>query len=159
RAQLEQQRAQRHAALMAQSQPVIDRLRAPAPGGVVSRGVDNGTDGGASQVTTRALPTGMVKMVPASLAIKSLSVTQGEPDDPVMINGTAFGTSAGEVHFVIAPNMDLPQKNVVWTDAQIFASVPHPTSGVPAFNGTVYVKRADGVLSNLIPFTFVPLTE
>jgi hypothetical protein len=160
RAQLEQQRAQRHAALMAQSQPMIDRLRAPAPGGMVSRGVDNGTDGAASQVTTRGLPApGMVKMVPASLAIKSLSVTQGEPDDPVMISGTAFGSAAGEVHFVIAPNMDLPQKNVVWTDAQIFASVPQPTSGVPAFNGTVYVKRADGVVSNLMPFAFIPLTE
>jgi len=145
---------------MAQNQPLIDRLRATAPGGIVSRGVDDGTPAGSSQVTTRGLPAGgMVKMIPASLAIKSLSVTQGEPDDPIMISGTAFGSVAGEVHFVVAPNMDVIQKNFIWNDTQIFTSIPRPTSGVPAFNGALYVKRGDNSVSNMVPFTFIPLTE
>ncbi len=92
--------------------------------------------------------------------ITSLSVAQGQPGDPVMINGSGFGTS-GEVHFVIAPGKDLQASvgTVIWSDNQIFASVPD-VAGVPGFNGTVYIKRTtDSVKSNLLPFRFVPLIE
>jgi len=163
RAQLEQLRAQRHAALMAQHQPMIDRLRGGAGSAIVTRGVDTGnTDASQPQLTTRSIPAGTFKVMTGTPnpAVKSLSVGQGEPGDPVMINGTAFGTAAGEVHFVIAPGMDLVPKGVIWTDTQIFATVPGPANGgVAAFNGTVYVKRADQVVSNLLPFAFTPQLE
>lgn len=162
RAELEQRRAQRHAALLAQAQPVIDRLRGAVPGTIVSRGIGNGDPNDvSSQVRTRSLPSGTMKAItpPASPLISSLSVAQGEPGDPVMISGSAFGTTAGQLHFVIAPGMDVVATDAIWTNAQIFATVPAPAKGVPAFNGTVYVKRADQVASNLIGFAFVPSTE
>lgn len=92
-------------------------------------------------------------------AITSLSVAQGQPGDPVMITGSGFGTG-GEVHFVIAPGKDLvAPAGVIWTDSQIFSTVPDAT-GVLGFNGTVYIKRAsDNVTSNLLPFRFNPALE
>lgn len=92
--------------------------------------------------------------------ITSMSVAQGQPGDPLMINGSGFGTG-GEVHFVIAPGKDLqtPADSVIWSDTQIFASVPD-AAGVPGFSGTVYIKRTpDSVKSNLLPFRFIPLIE
>jgi hypothetical protein len=92
--------------------------------------------------------------------ITSLSVTQGQPGDPVMINGSNFGSGVGEIHFVIGPGMDLPAPaGAVWTDTQIFTSVPDKT-GVLGFSGTVYVKRAaDQKTSNLVAFRFDPTLE
>ena len=92
--------------------------------------------------------------------IASLSVAQGQPGDPVMINGSGFGMG-GEVHFVIGPGKDLqtPAGSVIWSDNQIFAPVPDAV-GVLGFNGTVYIKRTtDSVKSNLLPFRFIPLIE
>jgi hypothetical protein len=92
--------------------------------------------------------------------ITSLSTAQGQPGAPVMINGSGFG-SGGEVHFVIAPGKDLqtPMESVIWSDNQIFASVPD-AAGVLGFDGTVYIKRTtDSVKSNLLPFRFIPLME
>jgi hypothetical protein len=100
------------------------------------------------------------QQVMANPTISSLSVAAGQPGDPVMINGSGFGTG-GEVHFVIASGKDLqtPISGVIWSDNQIFASVPD-AAGVLGFNGTVYIKRtADNVKSNLLPFRFNPLNE
>jgi hypothetical protein len=87
-------------------------------------------------------------------------VTQGQPGDPVMINGNNFGSGAGEIHFVIANGKDIKAPaGAIWSDSQIFTSVPDgpDASGLLAFNGTVYVKRAvDGKLSNLAGFRFEP---
>ncbi len=94
-------------------------------------------------------------------AIMSLSVTQGQPGDPVMINGSGFGNGGGEVHFVIGPGKDMivPSAGVIWQESQIFATVPD-AAGVLGFNGTMYIKRAtDKVNSNLVPFRFIPLME
>ena len=92
--------------------------------------------------------------------ITSLSVAQGQPGDPVMINGSAFGNDVGEVHFVIAPGKDLvAPAGLIWSDNQIFAYLPDVT-GVLGSNGTVYIKRPAGnVNSNLMPFRFNPLME
>ena len=68
-----------------------------------------------------------------------------------MINGSGFG-SGGEVHFVIAPGKDLqtPAETVIWSDNQIFASVPD-AAGALGFSGTVYIKRTtDSIKSNLM---------
>jgi hypothetical protein len=77
-----------------------------------------------------------------------------------MISGTNFGPGLGEIHFVIGPGMDLlAPAGAVWTDTQIFTSVPDKT-GVLGFNGTVYVKRsADQKLSNLVAFKFQPTLD
>lgn len=97
---------------------------------------------------------------PTTPVITSLSVQQGQPGDPVMINGTNFGSGFGEIHFVIAPGKDLvAPAGAVWSDTQIFTSVPVET-GVLAFNGTVYIKRAgDQKMSNLVAFRFEPTWE
>ena len=97
---------------------------------------------------------------PTTPIIASLSVPQGQPGDPVMINGSNFGSGGGEIHFVIGPGKDLvAAAGAVWTDTQIFTSVPDVV-GVGAFNGQVYVKRTtDQKLSNLAAFRFEPLLE
>jgi hypothetical protein len=91
--------------------------------------------------------------------ITSLSVTQGQPGDPVMINGSSFGSGAGEIHFVIANGKDVKAPVTIWSDGQVFTSVPDgpDATGLLGFNGTVYVKRtADGKMSNLVGFRFEP---
>jgi hypothetical protein len=119
-------------------------------------------------VTTTSPPSGSTMQPaqnppsqPASTnpVITSLNVTQGQPGDPVMINGSNFGSGPGEVHFVIANGKDKIAAAAVWSDNQIFVSVPDET-GVLAFNGTVYVKRApDQKTSNLVSFRFEPTLE
>jgi hypothetical protein len=92
--------------------------------------------------------------------ITALSVTQGQPGDPVMINGSNFGSGLGEIHFVIANGRDVvAPAGAIWSDNQIFTSVPDAT-GLLAFNGQVYIKRAtDQKLSNLVVFRFEPTLE
>ena len=113
-----------------------------------------------SQALQSAGTTAGPQTVMPNPAIASISVTQGQPGDPVLINGSGFGNGGGEVHFVIATGKDLlAPAGVIWNDNQIFASVPD-AAGVLGFNGTVYVKRAtDKVNSNLAPFRFIPLME
>src|SRR2546422_7409571 len=42
--------------------------------------------------------------------IASLSVGEGQPGDPVTINGSAFGSAPGEVHFIVNPGMDVTDR-------------------------------------------------
>ena len=93
-------------------------------------------------------------------AIASLSVAQGQPGDPVMINGSGFGTSGGEVHFVLGPNQDvLYQGQTWWYDNQILVNVPD-VAGLRAYNGFVYlIRNPDKVKTPLTPFRFEPAQE
>lgn len=113
-----------------------------------------------SSTTTQPPTTPPSQPASTNPIITSLSVTQGQPGDPVMINGSNFGPALGEIHFVIGPGMDLPAPTgAVWTDTQIFTSVPDKT-GVLGFSGTVYVKRAaDQKTSNLAAFRFQPTLD
>ena len=91
-------------------------------------------------------------------AITSLSVTHGSPLEPVLITGTNFGANVGKVYFVVAPGQPLvaAPEGLVWTDNQIFTTVPDK-DGLLAFNGQVYVERAaDKKTSNLAAFRFEP---
>jgi len=112
-----------------------------------------------SQALQSAGTTAPPQTVMPNPAVVSLSVTQGQPGDPVMITGSGFGTG-GEVHFVIGPGKDLiAPAGGIWSDNQVFVTVPD-ANGVLGFNGTVYIKRTAGnVNSNLVPFRFNPLME
>ncbi len=93
-------------------------------------------------------------------AIASLSVGQGQPGDPLMINGSAFGASGGEVHFILGPNKDIVyQGQTWWYDNQILVNVPDAT-GLRAYNGFVYlIRNSDNAKTQLVPFHFDPTQE
>jgi len=114
---------------------------------------------------------------PPNPAIASLSVPGGQPGDPIIIYGSGFGASAGEVHIVLgaAPwltaavsagaipaalgSQDQLLNVSVWQGSQIFVTLP-PLSGFLAANGALYVKRkSDGVASNLVGFQFTPAVQ
>jgi hypothetical protein len=186
KARFEQQQQQRHAALMAAAQPLLAQMQnqTQAGGAVRPRGVEEAPASETplapgEDVTSRGLYSGTLLLnptmvvpnpsiasacvpVPVQPGQPPQCVTQGQPGDPVMITGSNFGTSGGEIHFVIATGKDVAvvlPSGPMWTNTQIFTSVPD-ASGVVGFNGTVYVKRAtDKVSSNLMLFRFNPLTE
>ncbi len=148
---------QERVALMARVQPDIDRLR--SGGKFSSRAIGIGTFSGIQGVQKFA-PNPSI----SGLTQSNAAVTQLHTGDPVFINGSGFGTSPGKLHFVLGAGRDLiAEANwVIWNDSQIYAVVPAPPpiNGnpvyLPAFNGTVYLQRADGVQSNLQPMSFVP---
>jgi hypothetical protein len=90
---------------------------------------------------------------PPPPTITSLSVGEGQPGDPVLITGTSLGT-AGEVHFLINPGMDVVAPVDYWSNAQIVAHVPTVT-GIQRYGGQMYVK-ANNLASALQPFIFDP---
>ena len=90
-------------------------------------------------------------------AIGSLSATSGQPGDPVLILGSGFSGSQGEVHFIIANGKDVTAPVTGWNDTQIFAAVPD-ASGIQGFNGQVYVKRGTAA-SKYVAFRFNPTME
>lgn len=162
KAQFELQRQQRHSALMAAVQPLLAQMQAQTEGAVRSRGVGETPASEMAQepneeVTSRALLAPSPAMV--NPTITALSVSQGQPGDPVMINGSGFGSNGGEIHFVLANGKDVVAPvGAIWTGTQIFTSVPDAT-GLLAFNGQVYIKRADQKMSNLTSFRFEPALE
>ena len=134
--------AQRRAGLLAQIQPALDQMR------------------GRATIGTRDLPQMTIqrlqKVAPPP-TIQSLSLTAIHMNDPIMITGSGFGTTAGTVHFVLAPGKDFAAdtNGMVWTDSQIFATVPGPAAGgLTDFSGVAYVVRPDQVKSNLISVAF-----
>jgi hypothetical protein len=93
---------------------------------------------------------------PPPPAITSLSVGEGQPGDPVLITGASFGT-AGEVHFLVNPGMDVVAPVDYWSNAQIVAHVPTVT-GIQRYGGQMYVK-ASNQASALQPFIFDPTLD
>jgi hypothetical protein len=89
--------------------------------------------------------------------IATLSISAGQPGDPVLITGSGFSGTAGEVHFIVANGRDLIAPISGWNDGQIFAAVPD-VDGLQAFNGQVYVRRG-GANSRFMPFQFNPALE
>jgi hypothetical protein len=89
--------------------------------------------------------------------IATLSITAGQPGDPVLITGSGFTGTTGEVHFIVANGRDLAAPISGWNDGQIFTAVPD-VSGLQAFNGQVYVRRG-GANSRFVPFQFNPALE
>lgn len=180
KAQFEQQEAGRRAALFAQIEPQLNQLRSRAGGMIRARGLESedssdsptSDEAAAPTETTEEIATrGVMKSRPSSglryfptpqpmpnPVISSLSVSQGRPGDPLFINGSNFGTGGGEVRFVMGPGKDFPAPaGVVWTDNQIFATIPDPP-GLLGFSGTIYIKRAEeAATSNLAPFRFEPI--
>jgi hypothetical protein len=73
-----------------------------------------------------------------------------------MINGSGFGTTPGQVNFVLNPGMTHQAAIIDWTDGQITAQVPD-ASGIPAYNGAVFVATCTP--SNSVSFHFVPELE
>jgi len=94
----------------------------------------------------------------ASPVVASLSVASGQPGDPVTVSGSGFGGTPGEVHFIVANQRDLVAPITYWSGSQIVTEVPY-TDGVPSYPGSVYVKRADGAKTGLLPFRFNPITD
>ncbi|HEX7554329.1 MAG TPA: hypothetical protein VF378_12320, partial [Geothrix sp.] len=90
-------------------------------------------------------------------AIATLSISAGQPGDPVLITGSGFSGTTGEVHFIVANGRDLIAPISGWNDGQIFAAVPD-VSGLQSFSGQVYVRRGS-TNSRFMPFQFNPAME
>ncbi len=111
---------------------------------------------------TGASPVGSNQ--PVSVATSTISSVEGvegkpegKPGDPILISGTGFSNTPGEVHFIVADRMDLKVDGIPpaqWNDTQILTAVPE-VDGIPAFNGQMYVQRGSQ-RSKLVPFHFVP---
>ena len=88
--------------------------------------------------------------------IDTVSSTAGEPGDSLLISGAGF-SSETEVFFLVAPNRS--EKGIVSfaNNTQLMVQVPAVT-GVPAYNGLVYVRREDSQMSPGAMFRFTPRT-
>jgi hypothetical protein len=93
---------------------------------------------------------------PAPPTITSLSVSEGQPGDTVIVTGTGFGDSI-EVHYIVRPDMDIPGGMMKVTPTTITSSVP-VVEGTRDFSGAVYVTFGHG-RSNFVPFHFLPSLE
>jgi len=95
--------------------------------------------------------------------ISSLSVNQGQPGDPVVVNGSGFGTSANfaAILFIGSGGKSYAMSATSWTDGQILAYVPAFT-GVQAFPAFIQVltplctQNTSTQKSNVVPFQFNP---
>jgi hypothetical protein len=166
----EQELVQRRTVIYQNLQPAIDAMRRqkaataqpaaavpPAPPAQSAAGV-----------STRALsPERILRPIapPPTPVIASLSAVEGVPGDGIIITGSGFGITDGEVHFVIGadPSLDKTTTPGVWVNNQIFAvvpdpSVPDPSVGAATYSGVVYVV-VGGVKSNLVPFRFDPIID
>jgi hypothetical protein len=142
-----QKLAQRLAAAAA-PQVVKGAAASPAPPPPPAGGTPNNPATAATK-TPRAATSGPV--------ITALSVAAGQPGDPVLITGSGFSATAGEVHFLLGSGNDI--KGVVsgWNDNQILTTVPD-ASGLPGFNGQVFVHQGTAN-SPMVPFRFNPALE
>lgn len=170
KAQFEQEKAARHAALMAKVQPHINAAQAQAKAAIRPRGVE--ADPMASpespvpadgDVSSRALSPGTTLITPQMKiaipppSITSLSVTEGESLDPIIINGNGFSPSPGEIHFIVGPGLDLVGSIASWTDTQIIARIPSYQGIASPVMGNIFVVRHDDLQrSPAVPFKFIP---
>ena len=175
KAQLAQRRAQNHAAVGAQLQPMLNEMRRQKallqqPAGPAGPGSEVRSRAVPPQLHLRPLPAPMPNITGYTVAhdqdpinLPSGSPPYGQPGDGVTITGTGFGNDDGELHFVIGPypSQDLIAQpgNAVWLDNKIFSPVPS-VSGYLAYSGVIYLKRrSDGAKSNIVPFQFEPDME
>jgi len=85
--------------------------------------------------------------------ISPLGVSQGQPGDPVTINGSGFGANPGQINFIVNPGQTVQASADYWSDTQIITSVPQ-VSGIPGYSGNVFVVTCQQ--SNAVPFQFNP---
>jgi hypothetical protein len=151
-AEVHQKMAQKIAAAASQPLPGAKVLGTTLPSAAGSGGPvpPSGTPG--TKATKDAPPAGTSDPV-----IASLSISAGQPGDPVLITGSGFSGTTGEVHFIVANGRDLTALISGWNDGQIFTAVPD-VSGLQAFSGQVYVKRG-AASSRFVPFQFNPALE
>ena len=141
--------------MMGTMQQPLDAPTMRQPGAIIPPA----TTSSSSQALQSAGTTAGPQTVMPNPVIVSLSVTQGQPGDPVMITGSGFGNGSGEVHFIVNPGKDLVAPVQVWTDSQVFVTVPD-IAGLLAYNGVVYVVRgSDQSKTNLVPWRFNPALE
>jgi hypothetical protein len=119
-----------------------------APSVRTAGGSDGGQTGGGSSSSAAAPPP----------HISTLSANEGQPADPILITGAGFGSTKGQVHFMVSAGPpvkdDTASQIDYWSDTQILAHVP-AESGIQGYNGQAYVKNANGS-SQLVLFQFVP---
>ena len=127
--------------------------------------------GGAAQV--KPGPTGGLKTGgtakplaagegPLPTVIQDLDQAAGEPDEWILLTGTGFERDM-EVFFHLAQNRDEKGELDFWDSTKAAVKVPNPMltgprTGLPAFNGNIYIKRTGAPESNRKPFRFIPLT-
>jgi hypothetical protein len=92
-----------------------------------------------------------------------LYTNQGEPGDTIPIAGSGFGTlgQGSAVHLVlgIKPTDDYVAPASVWSDNEIFVTIPTVT-GYPWLTGSIYVVRnSDGARSQPVTFNFSPTLD
>jgi hypothetical protein len=140
-------------------------LMAPVQKGTVAAPAPGGTNQGVKPPAGKPIPPPPSSPHPpppppqnqTPPVITALSVSVGQPGDPVLVSGVGFSTVPGEVHLLVANGRDVRATATLWSDTQIVAVVPS-ADGIPAYNGQLYVSRG-GVKSTLVPFRFSPATE
>lgn len=126
---------------------------APAPGiGRTAPSVRTTSSGGDQTAGSGAAPP------PAAPQITYLSTNHGQPKDPILITGSGFGSTQGQVHFIINPGVDKIAPVDYWSDTQIMAYVPD-VSGISGFSGQMYIQQTGGQKSALAGFQFNPTLD
>jgi hypothetical protein len=96
-----------------------------------------------------------IKLPLPPVSATAVSLPHATPGIPLIISGSGFGNDPGVLYFA-GQSREVSLKIDVWTDTQIFTSVPDLTPA-PAFYGSLYVVRnSDKALSNSLPFGFDP---
>ena len=127
-------------------------LAVAPPGGMPGTGQVKSANTGVAPVGS-----GGAAAAVATPSVASLSVSAGQPGDPVLISGGGFGAAAGEVRFIVGQGKELAAPLMSWSDTQIFVAVPE-ASGLQSFAGQMYVRGAGGQ-SRLVAFQFNPSIE
>jgi hypothetical protein len=170
----EKELAQRRAAIFQNLQPAVDDMRRqqaaaltqpPPSAQPVASAQPAALGPSAGGLNTRAIVAPVLRQTASNPVITSLSAAEGVPGDGIIVTGSGFGTTNGEVHFVVGtdPALDLKAAPQLWINNEIFTAVPDPSAsdpsmGATAFSGVVYVV-VGGVKSNFVPFRFDPIID
>lgn len=98
------------------------------------------------------------RSVPVPPVFTSASATEGDPGTPLTLGGSELGAAVGTVHFIVATGRDVIAPITRWSSTQIVTEVPLVV-GLPAFDGQVYIERADGKKTTPAAFRFIPQYE